>query len=290
MRAAIHEWEESWYGSRATFNAHAGDAYNGAIAALMFTMQDRPEIPPIVFLAAVHDHAADKGRIGPADEVCPHYADFVESLRRQPWGDISVVFALESTLEQVSRQYPVGDPTSAVPTASKPKAPAKKRHTQPQVDAKLESMMEGKPYRDLRDAVRRGDTSAQESARKTYGPRPLADALGIKAHAMVSKSPVYKRIRSDMGLPPKGTGRRARVNRGGNEDAFTLALADKSEAAGDTTSADVCRRETLQLIEESTLGKAKPAIVEQLTMGKMTDEQAREVVAMGVEERKLITI
>jgi hypothetical protein len=131
-------------------------------------------------------------------------------------------------------------------------------------------------YRELVRGVEAGRPEAKKAAQKLFGRNVLAKKLGVKAKAMVSRSPAWRKIAKELQLPRKGnlgTGRPRKVG-------FEIAAEDKAEAQTGAVVDEVARRETINLVRRRLDPQAAEATIEKLERGEMTDEQAREMAEM----------
>jgi len=134
-------------------------------------------------------------------------------------------------------------------------------------------------YGDLAAAVNAGKPGAQRIARKLFGRNVIARELGCKSKAMVSKSPAWKAIASELGLAGVTTAAGRRVG----ED---IAIEQAAETQGDTVVDQVVRRETIRFINAELPNKEAEALINQLAIGDMSDEDARRVVELYRQQHK----
>ncbi|MCE9547301.1 MAG: hypothetical protein K8T25_17655 [Planctomycetia bacterium] len=166
---------------------------------------------------------------------------------------------------------------SATPTkAATPAAPiapnAKRRWTQAEVDAELRTIRRESGYRTIREAVEAGKPGAKKQAPKLYGRNALAKRIGC-ADGAVSASPEWPKIADELRIPrPSG-------KRGPSRMRIGAAIAQERAAVddGDTTGADVERRETLRIIRAALKGNELEAVERRLEAGDTTDEDARAI-------------
>ncbi len=138
-------------------------------------------------------------------------------------------------------------------------------------------------YRDLVDGVRTGKKGAKKQARALYGRNSVAKALGVKSAAMVSKSPVWQAIADELHLRAESGPRPTSM---GNRMGIELAVEQQGLAASDPVVDQVIRRETIQLIKKSMVSNDAVATVEKLERGQISDDQARELVQVYVEQKR----
>jgi hypothetical protein len=135
-------------------------------------------------------------------------------------------------------------------------------------------------YNSLREAIEAGRKGAVESARKMFGRNPISIALGVKARAMVSKSPAWREIADALRLRGDGL-RRLKTS---DKIGFDYAENQKASSAADPTASAVELRDAINLVRRKLKGERADAIVERLERGDMTAEQAEELVEMLVAD------
>ncbi len=154
--------------------------------------------------------------------------------------------------------------------------PSKQSWTQPDLDKAIEEYKARRSsnFHQLVECVQRGDKGAKKAAQKIFGRNAIARALGVKASAMVSKSPVWCGIAGALGLREAAAKKKIGLN---------IAMEERAVAAPVTEVDRVIRRETVGIIRQAfpdtSQGRAcAEATIEKLTRGEMTDDQAREMV------------
>lgn len=136
-------------------------------------------------------------------------------------------------------------------------------------------------FSDLVDAVRRGKPGAKKAARQTYGRNAIARALGVKSHAMVTKSPAWQSIADDLRLREvtRGSGRTT-----GKRVGLEIALEEKAVEAYPGSLEIAVSAETVSLIRKVMPELAAETTIEKLERGEITDEQARELIDAVAEQ------
>jgi hypothetical protein len=163
--------------------------------------------------------------------------------------------------------------------------PAKRSWTQQHLDeAILKYRAErASTYNDLREGVRKGRPGAVRSARKMFGRNAIADALGVKARAMVSKSLAWGQIADELGLrggrTKTGTAGRRRIG-------MDIASEEQAVESRDGPLEQLVRRETIAMIETSMSPKAAEATIEKLRRGELEDDRARELAEACADQQK----
>jgi hypothetical protein len=139
-------------------------------------------------------------------------------------------------------------------------------------------------YYGLREAVREGRGGAREQAQKRFGRNAIAKALGVKARAMVSKSPAWQEMADELGLPRKG--RKKRPLDKNKRIGYGFAEEEKAEAMGEQTVDKVLRNETIAQIRQNMDPKDAEATLNSLESGGITDDGAREIVQLYIASKK----
>ncbi len=136
-------------------------------------------------------------------------------------------------------------------------------------------------YNDLVDGVRRGMTGAIRDARRLFGRNQIARELGVRSRAMVTKSPVWQQIADELRLREhSGPRRRSKRQCVGMDIALeTQAMADCDPVVDETI-----RRETIRMVEKSMPNAEAEATIEKLQRREITDEQAREIAQLRIEQ------
>jgi hypothetical protein len=171
--------------------------------------------------------------------------------------------------------------SSAAPPSGGPVEP--RSWTQHDLDAAIHvyKSRRASSYHELVEAVQKGKPGAIEAARKMFGRNALVKALGVKAPAMVSKSEAWQEIVRELRLPRRGKG--SGGLRGDRRIGTELALERKGEEAGDTTAAEVTRRETIELARQRLAPKEAEDLVSKLERGETDDDDAREIIRLASE-------
>jgi hypothetical protein len=173
------------------------------------------------------------------------------------------------------------------PTAKKGKAAPKRSWTQVDLNAAILKYKaeRASQYNDMLNAIKYGKKGAKLAARKMFGRNATASALGVKAKAMVSKSPEWKDIAKELQLDGKSYPAKMRKRIG-----LCIAESEKSEAGGDTTIDTVIRNETISLIKNTyNAPQDKPVaddLIAKLEAGKISDDHVREFIEIHVEQQK----
>jgi hypothetical protein len=172
---------------------------------------------------------------------------------------------------------------AATPPAASKK---KKEWTQQEVDKAIKQLRAGMgaTYYDLVENVRRGLPGAEKEAKKLYGRNALARRLGLRSRALVSKSPVWQDIAKELKLRHKGEETK-RIG-GRRRMGYEMAVGEKAEEVGDTTSSRVIRKETVSLIRNNLPADQAAEIISKLETGQISDERARAIVRFTIEQRK----
>ena len=140
-------------------------------------------------------------------------------------------------------------------------------------------------YNDLRDAIKDGKKGAMKAARRIFGRNAIARALGVKASAMVSKSPEWKEIAKDLKLDRKSSPAKMRKRIG-----FDIAESEQSEAGGDTTIDTVIQNETIDLIKKTYNAPQDKLVADdliaKLEADKISDDDVRKFIEIHVEQQE----
>jgi hypothetical protein len=139
-------------------------------------------------------------------------------------------------------------------------------------------------YHDLIEGVRKGKPGAKKDARRLFGRNAVADALGVKARAMVTKSPAWRDIAEDLLLSPKTSQRRPLNPR--KRIGEEIADEEKAVALGDPVEKAAIRKETVALIRSKMSRKSAEATLRLLELGEISDDSARDILQLAVEQRK----
>ena len=138
-------------------------------------------------------------------------------------------------------------------------------------------------YGDLVNGVKLGKAGARKSARKLFGRNAIARALGAKAPAMVSNSPVWQEIADELKLRgvPKSPGPSPQRRIG-----MDIAIEEKAVSDGEAVVDQVIRQETVCIVQEAMPRKEAEATIEKLVRGEISDDQARELTEVfGAQTR-----
>ncbi|MSO37799.1 MAG: hypothetical protein EXQ69_06045 [Acidimicrobiia bacterium] len=138
-------------------------------------------------------------------------------------------------------------------------------------------------YSDLVDAVKHNKAGAKTAAQKMFGRNAIARELGVRAPAMVSKSPEWQQIASELRLPRPSN----KSNRGGGK-RIGLDIAIEKQATSESSSQldEAVRRETIQLIRKGMPQAQAEATIEKLERGEISDDDARELVGVVADQRQ----
>jgi hypothetical protein len=137
-------------------------------------------------------------------------------------------------------------------------------------------------YHELVEGVKKGLPGAKKDAQRLFGRNAIAEALRVKARAMVSKSPVWQEIAAELQLRPQDRGRRFDP---GKRIGEAIAHEQEAEMKGDTTFDKVTRNETIRLIETHLPPDIAEATIHKLELGDITDDNARKIVDLTIEQR-----
>jgi len=192
------------------------------------------------------------------------------------------------------------------PTGSKPE---QRSWTQVDLDNAIRQYkaIRAASYADLLKAVKDGKKGALIQARKIYGRNAIAKELGVKSKMMVSKSPAWLTIAEELDLPlnrsrrTQGTRHTQRPSRSGYE----IAVEEKSatpERGADNAPVEqkletAERQETIRQInkmartgktakEKADNQKAAEVLIQKLQRDEYTDDQARKVVEMALNQNE----
>ena len=131
-------------------------------------------------------------------------------------------------------------------------------------------------FYDLVEGVNKGLSGAKKSARKMFGRNAVARELKVRSPAMVTNSPEWQAIADTLDLR-KGKSSKAGSNR--KKIGLEIALEEQAQACVLTGADSAVRSETISLINEKMPNVEAKATIEQLQSGKITDDQARELLA-----------
>ena len=136
-------------------------------------------------------------------------------------------------------------------------------------------------YPELVDAVKKVRPGAIRAARKTFGRNAIAKKLGVKAPAMVSKSEAWQEIAGELQFGKKHHAGKPRKRTG-----LDLAVAEASEACSDSAADEAVRNETLRLIQRTLPREAAEALSNQLSIGNISDDKARQMIETYQDQEK----
>lgn len=202
--------------------------------------------------------------------------------------------ALEEVLRYIRQQCSATAPVPPslslpVPTASPPTPAAKQAHPpkrswkQDELDSAIQTYIAQRAvsYNSLREAVRENRRGAVESARKTFGRNPIVRALGVKSGAMVTKSPAWKKVASELGLSPYKMRRLSRSRKTG----FDIAVEEKA-ASADPVADEVERRDAIRYVNKHLEGREAEAIIDGIQNGTVPPERVEEMVKILLTDRE----
>ena len=204
---------------------------------------------------------------------------------------------LKAELQRLAMTGPATDGAkSATPGQRRDKAtPTKRSWTQPELNDAIQA--EITKYAEAITSARNGSEAALQNIHKLFRRNPLADRLGGEsARKMVSKSPVWISLADEFELPRK-TNKTA--TKRPKKIGYVIAGETAAEAAGDTTEANVIRRETVALLDKAIANVRNPdreerkiyrealvAVKDQLTRGAIDDDAARKIVELHQSQQQ----
>jgi len=136
-------------------------------------------------------------------------------------------------------------------------------------------------YHDLVKGVRAGRKVAIDAARDIFGRNAIARALGVKAQAMVSKSPPWREIAEELKL----TSGEGRSLGGARRMGLDIAIESKAEEEGVTPLDELVKKETLALVKKSMPPEVAANLIERLEAGTIDDEEVREMVILYEDQQ-----
>lgn len=220
--------------------------------------------------------ADDPKGLRDAAVYCRTQAGQLGDARAQQWWVQAQVYdrAADEAEARLKKPTPAGADTPR--SRNGKKAPEKQSWTQPALDAAIREYKAKRAasFNDLVEGVRSNRRAAKASAQKTFGRNAIARELGVKAAAMVSKSPEWQAIADELKLPRGKTTARRPKGKVGLEIALEEQASERSESAADV----VVQAETIRLIQSSMSATAAEATIERLRRGEINDDQARELV------------
>src|SRR5262249_38830441 len=122
----------------------------------------------------------------------------------------------------------------------------------------------------------------KEAARRLFGRNAIARALGVKAKAMVSKSPVWREIAEELDLGGRKAGAARRPSRRVGLEIALEATAVEAYAPED----DALRREPIRLFQKQLPPDAAEEVIAQLASGQTTDDMVRQLLEAAAEQRR----
>jgi hypothetical protein len=133
-------------------------------------------------------------------------------------------------------------------------------------------------YRHLVEAVRKGLPGAVKQARTVFGRNNIHRKLGI-SKAMISKSPAWRKIAEELCLErqSKKVGRRMSL------EAAQGKMAENGTLDQEAVQQQAIQHETIRLIRQNMNGQSAEALIEQLLMGEITDDRARQIAQVMAE-------
>jgi hypothetical protein len=172
------------------------------------------------------------------------------------------------------------DPGGHTVTSADDAAP-KRAWTQIDLDAAIQEYKARRVsrYSELVDAVKSASPGAKKAAQKLFGRNAIARALGVKARAMVTKSPVWQEIADELMLV-RGKHRCSAQKRIGHD----MAMEEKAVATSETPADQAIRNETIGLINKKMSKEAAEATVDKLSRGEISDDQARQIAEKVAEQ------
>jgi hypothetical protein len=165
--------------------------------------------------------------------------------------------------------------------------PAKRSWTQADLDDAIREFKakRASTYNDLVSGVKQRKAGAEKSARALFGRNAIVRALGVRSVAMVSRSSVWQAIADELKLRVPNSGRLKKHGLS-QRIGMEIALEDKAEATSQTGLDQAVRRETIQLIEKSMPANEAAATIGKLQRGGLTDDAARDLVEVFVEQKR----
>ncbi len=238
--------------------------------------------------------AEDEGQIvalyleSPHRRSCQDFALCQLSDDREKW-KAATTFDERALLERLraaaieapaANQKFVTDTTGSGSTRrSKEKTP-KRSYTQADVDAAIREYKakRSSTYNDLLAAVKRGKPGARVSAQRMFGRNLLARVLGVKSNVMISKSPEWQTIATELGL-----------NRSKRKAARPVKLEVAEEELANAhgqSDQNVVQRETFAILRRSMASGEAEATIDKLVRGVISDDDAREIAELAAEQKQ----
>ena len=193
------------------------------------------------------------------------------------------VLAFQRVLEQQQKQPRRASSTANRSKRGKQQVVPVKSWTQVDLDEAIRKYKaeRASSYPDLVAGVRANRQTAKSAAQNTYGRNSIARALGVKAPAMVTKSPVWQAIADELGISRGKERKQASLQKVGLDIAIERQSTESSVSGLDVA----VRNETIKLVRKAMGREEAEAIVERLRDGTITDDQAREL-AETVQDQK----
>jgi hypothetical protein len=159
-----------------------------------------------------------------------------------------------------------------------------KSWTQPDLDAAIRKYKADRAaaYRDIADGVKAGQPGAKKAAQKMFGRNVVADTLGVKARAMVTKSPEWQAIAEELHLP-RGKDRNQKTTK---KVGLDIAIEQQASETAHSGLDIVVQNETIRFIRKSIPRAEAEPLIEKLERGEITDDQAREIVSMTKDQKR----
>lgn len=212
---------------------------------------------------------------------------------RRPGDDgLQRVEDVEDALEAVAR-YLRGQPQLAVQTGTPPVLPHPAQATtatdeqpefrswkQPELDEAVREFIEQHAGRlaGLREGARAYRKDAIEAARALVGRNVIARALRVKAPAMVSKTPAYRRLSDEFRLERERSALRKPVG-------LEIGIEDKAGSEDDPVFAEVCKREAAEFIRSKLDEEDAELLLGQLEGGGISPDKAMEYAHAMLENK-----
>jgi hypothetical protein len=137
-------------------------------------------------------------------------------------------------------------------------------------------------YQDLVAGVKAGRPGAKKSAQQMFGRNAISRELGVRAKAMVSKSPEWLAIAEELQLSHGKDRNKRKLAKVGLDIAIEARGADASQTVLDIA----IQNETIRLVRASLPNAEAAALIEKLQCGEITDEHARMVVDVVKEQKR----
>lgn len=163
-----------------------------------------------------------------------------------------------------------GPPTPPSVAAQGKQQPAKRSWTQPALDRAIGEYIAERAavVKSLRKAIEDRQRGAMQQAQKRFGRNAIARALGVKARAMVSKSPAWVDLADDLGLPRTSRRVEHRPYPRSGKIGYDVAVERKSLEQADPVGAEVEQREAIARLGGAVTQKAASAYVRKYLKGR----------------------